>query len=346
MTHYTSLVTTAAHYDSEVNGFEDGQSGVSVTVNHPPLSGPRTSDTDFVEVIISQPVDTYFMRVLGFDLMTVQARAVAGLVRYNDACIITLDPNAEGAFTANGNPTLSADCGIMVNSTHPTAAMAVWGSGPSITASWIGVSGECSADPGAVTPSPETGVPPALDPLAYLQPLDPAAYPPGTRAGNVFSPGVYDSEIRIQSGDVPAVFLPGTYILRNGMKIQEGPVTGNDVTFYHTGEGNTISITSDANVTLSAPTSGPLEGILFFGDPNAPFDTIKIGRGHSNFEFRGALYFPNHQVDWGGNPTANSGWAMIVSRTFRIHGIPGVTNSLSLPPDGEGPNITKPTLVE
>ena len=159
----------------------------------------------------------------------------------------------------------------MVNSTHPTAAMAVWGSGPSITASWIGVSGECSADPGAVTPSPETGVPPALDPLAYLQPLDPSAYPPGTRAGNVFSPGVYDSEIRIQSGDVPAVFLPGTYILRDGMKIQEGPVTGNDVTFYHTGEGNTISITSDANVTLSAPTSGPLEGILFFGDPNAPF---------------------------------------------------------------------------
>src|SRR6185369_5317861 len=66
----TGTTTAAARNDTALNGFTNGSNGVTVTVNSPPASGSKTGNADFVEVIITHPQDTWFMRVLNFDSIT------------------------------------------------------------------------------------------------------------------------------------------------------------------------------------------------------------------------------------------------------------------------------------
>ena len=98
---------------ASLNGFTHGSNGVAVTVNSPPVKGAYASVTNYVEVIISQPMPLYFMRILGLSSALVSTRAVA-ISASSDYCITTLDPSASGAFS-NDNA-VSATCGIMVNS--------------------------------------------------------------------------------------------------------------------------------------------------------------------------------------------------------------------------------------
>ena len=53
-------VIPASKKDTALNGFADGSDNVSVDVNSPPLSGSKTGDTNFVEVVITHPQPTWF----------------------------------------------------------------------------------------------------------------------------------------------------------------------------------------------------------------------------------------------------------------------------------------------
>ena len=53
----------------------------------------------------------------------------------------------------------------------------------------------------------------------------------------------------------------------------DGIVTGDGVSFFITedsGQGDHINIAANADVTLSAPTDGDMEGVLFYQDRNSP----------------------------------------------------------------------------
>jgi hypothetical protein len=103
---------------------------------------------------------------------------------------------------------------------------------------------------------------------------------------------------------------------------------GTEVTFYNTVNAadtpayGAISITGASNTSLSAPTSGPLEGILFFQDRNLPpryvhtvNDTIS---GDRNTNFVGALYFPlTNQLNYTGGSLATA-YTVIVAYDLTI----------------------------
>ncbi len=97
-----SEVQQGAKNDAKLNGFDDADSDVQVTVNTPPLSGPRSGDSNFVEVIIREEIPTFFMRVIQRDSVVVRARSVAGLLPGADGCVQALNPTARGALTLNG----------------------------------------------------------------------------------------------------------------------------------------------------------------------------------------------------------------------------------------------------
>src|SRR5262249_11647384 len=67
-------------------------------------------------------------------------------------------------------------------------------------------------------------------------------------------------------------FLPGTYVLIGGGMSVSGQSTlnGTGVTFYDTATDNKsfgpISFSGGTTGSLSAPTSGPIKGMLFFQD--------------------------------------------------------------------------------
>jgi Flp pilus assembly protein TadG len=318
-------VVADALRDAKLNNFQNGTNSIKVTINNPPASGIYAGDPNAVEAIISQPVPTYFMRVLGFASVPVQARAVAHITPPPD-CIYILNPSASGALTVGGSgATLNAKCGIQVNSTS-SKAMNING-GACVTAAAIGIVGNYSAGGCPPTPTPVTGVVAATDPLEGL-----AAPTPGNcihtgiykiTSSLTLNQGTYCGGISITGAGTTVVFNPGVYILNGGgLAIgSNANVQGTDVTFYNTGTKKTyapFNVAGGDTTSLSAPNSGPYEGILFFNDRTITGKGSTI-TGSSNTVFQGTLYFPTTALAYGGGSTS-SAYNFIVADTLSVQG--------------------------
>src|SRR5437867_6191894 len=85
----------AANNAAVANGFTNGASGTTVAVRNPPTSGDYTTNSAYVEAIITQDRPTLFMGILGLSTGRVSARAVAG-VQDSTNCIYALSPTGTG----------------------------------------------------------------------------------------------------------------------------------------------------------------------------------------------------------------------------------------------------------
>jgi len=355
-----SGVTTAAQAALATNGFPGASTlltnqacptsvtGLTVTVNNPPQSGPHSGVTGYVEVCVAQLQPTFFMKVLGFNNSTVSARAVAGKGLNGSACLYTLDPNTVGieGININGSATLNApNCGIVDNGNFDTK-----GGAYTVTAATVSVAGvetgkdnvTCTSEP---TNCPVTGAPAASDPLSYLSP-PPVGAPVNFNSGNII-PGTYNG-ISL-SGNGTYTFPSGIYVLDGGSFTCNGTPTiqGTGVMFYFT-NGATWNCSGNDTVNLSAPTSGPYEGILLYQNPacNTSSCDPTIG-GNVGSSFQGALYFPKSQVVFFGNAGTSFGVALVVAGSVALSGNPlvNLTGTAGLPPGVNLP-IYNSTLVE
>lgn len=327
-------VTTAAAAVATLDGFTNGAKGVTVTVNNPPLSGAYAGNSGYVETIVQQAAPTYFMKVLGYNTVNVSARAVGGAIN-SPACVYALDPSGSGAFAVTGAPLVTSSCGILVDSSS-SSALTLIGSG-AIRAGSVGVAGNYTlTGSGQITPTPVTGVAPAPDPLAGLSP--PAVggctqtnyRVSGSTSPPPLSPGVYCNGISIRGGPT-VTFNSGTYVLLGGGLSVTGSSTlsGTGVTFYLTGNStypyNGISLSGNATSNFSAPTSGPLAGILFYQDRTVPVgSSASTITGNSSSSFDGTLYFPTTAVTYSGNSSA-SGYTILAAYDVAISGSTSTT---------------------
>ena len=258
-----------AKAEADRNNFGEND-GVTITVSIPPVSGPYTGVANHAEVLLEQTVPTYFAGVFGQNHATVRSRAVTGLIKWGDACVVALDPNRPAALFVTGSSTLSTECGIQVNSTANNALFLAGNTVCVDGTTMIGVTGGTFSAGGSpcISPTPITAAP-INDPLDYMHHYAPA--PGACGPANVdyynrlivssdgvvnLSPGTYcagtalgfktDPETGITRGGfipIPAIriqggvvnFAAGEYILLGGMSIT-GPavVRGTDVTFYNT----------------------------------------------------------------------------------------------------------------
>lgn len=318
-------VSSAALADSASNGFTNGTNGATVTVNNPPLAGQHIGDSHYVETVVAKSTNTFFAKAFGVKTVTLQARAVAHLGSGNN-CIFALDPTASGALTVDAFASISSQCGIVVESSSPSALSCSLLA--SISASSIGVVGGVQNFLCGINPSPVKGIgtPNPTDPLAYLakpaigsctftsqkvytSTTSPAAHP------STLNPGVYCGGINIQPG-ANVVFNPGVYILKSssgsnptgGLTVDIGAnittntsTSPNGVMFYNYGPVGAItfnftSFASNDQVSLSAPTSGAYEGLLFFQDPGNTNAAQIIGSSSYNTSLQGSYYFPKASV--------------------------------------------------
>jgi hypothetical protein len=319
---------TAARNDAALNAFTNGTNGATVTVNLPPSSGPYLANPKYLEVFVAKPVATTFMRILSFNSVTVTARAVGGATT-SPYCIVALDPAVAGALTLQGSATVSTpSCGVMVDSNN-SQAMTV-GNAACLTASRIDVVGNYTAGGCAPSPTPNTSADFIYDPFATLAaPAVGACQFNNTKVNktDTLNPGVYCGGIDIVSSGHTITFNPGTYILNGGgLKVTGGNILrGTGVTFYNTATAgqsySDISIQGNATLQLSAPTSGPMEGILFFQDRN--FATTSIAgdqiTGDSTSVMDGAIYVPAGKVTYTGNSSA-TGYTAIVAKNIVFTG--------------------------
>jgi hypothetical protein len=346
----------AAKADSATNGYTDGTSSVSVTINSPPSTGPNSGNSAFIEAIVSKPEPTYFLRVLGVSTITVSARAVA-TTGNGPNCIYVMDPSASAAMSTNGNVDIQSGCGLLVDSSASNG-MTVNGN-VTIKAPTIGVVGNYTSNGNvSITPTPKTGVIPASDPLAYVQAptVGSCGHTSFSLNGNIGSsnnyyqlyPGTYCGGISV-NGNSWLHFNPGTYVLAGGGLNINGNSTmnGTGITFYNTtgtGGYKGISLNGNSTSNFSAPTSGPLEGILFFQDRSIPTNGASSTiNGNAGTTFDGAIYFATTQVTYNGNSSVN-GYSILVADKVVINGNSTVGNNYSSLANGSP--IKGPVLAE
>ena len=329
-------VTAAARKDAGLNRFTHGSQGIDVTVNNPPVSGPRAGNSNFVEVIVSQPRNTWFLRALGIDSATPRARAVAGLAD-SEACVYVLNrdtSNPNNGFFANGTTSSTFSCGIYSNANFRATG------GGCVVAPSLSYSGTysnaSSADSNCGPVEPGHGVP-TVDPLANRYAL-PATSPCGfnnykkTSGAVTLVPGIYCGGIDIGGSVSSATFTPGNYVLvGGGLKIgSSANATGTGVTFFNTFPGtqtnkyNAVIINTSGKVTFSAPTSGSTKALLFYQDPRVSWaanngSTITAGSAST---FEGILYFPSTDLTYSGNSStsATGGYTLFVAYNLKIAG--------------------------
>ncbi len=119
-------------------------------------------------------------------------------------------------------------------------------------------------------------------------------------------------------------------------------MTANGVTFYST-DGD-ITFTGNTTLTISPSTSGPYQGISMFVSRSAPGGLLKLGQGGATLNFRGAFYAPTMDMRFAGTPQGTSPWAMLVADTIEFAGTSDL--NLAYPPQSEGPQIYRVTLVQ
>ena len=337
---------SAAKHDAALNGYTDGANQITVTVNNPPLSGRHSGDSSAVEVIVSRVQPTILLKFVNISTIKISARAVAieGNAPY---CITALNPTATDSISLFGAALLQT-CAIVDNSNASKAfgifGIALW------HASSIGIVGGYDFDllP-FVSPKPVTGIAPVKDPLAHLQApsigsCDHTNYSLGSIGIGTLYPGVYCGGITI-TGLAILHLQPGTYVIRGGglNVLGASVMTGTGVTFYLTGDSTYpyggVNIVGATVNSLVAPTSGTMEGILFFQDRNISATTAAANPntivGASLARYEGTFYFPTTKLNYTINASV-AAYTAIVADTINIHlaAVGAVNNDYSSLADG------------
>jgi len=315
----------------------------------PPMAPNIHSAVYYVSVRVTQRVPQLFSAVLGNTYGMVAARATGALTPAQ-ACIYVLDPVADGAYYQNGSTTVTSGCGIYVNS---SSSQAMTNSGNSIVnAPEYDIHGYYDWH-GTITPTPNTGIAPAPDPLAGLAPPPPCStlggcnaagcsagsttpYTVNTTGTQDVPPGVYCGGIWVKKGT--ANFTGGTYILVGGgigTQDTNSIVTGGGF-FYNTYDSNhayaPVNFNANSNVSLEAPTSGDFKAILVMQDRTCCSGTMPLEsfQGGPDAKFEGAIYMPKSEVQFAGNPTMTTAkYTIIVVRRLDVLGTSNIANDYS-----------------
>lgn len=241
------------------------------------------------------PMQTSLAGVIGLDALDLEQTATAG--RRGAPCVMALAAGDIEAARMEGNADLRAyDCGLQVNATSDEALQV--DSSATLMAAGICVTGKSQlADPDRVAPEPTDNCPPLPDPLAHLE--MPAASSCAPRplldvplVIKVITPGTYCGGLEIKNRAI-VHFSPGVYVFRDGpLKVSGGAtIRGSGVSFLFTGEDAVLELQSGAQIELTAPTDGTMQGMLVFQDPR--YGGEHVWDSERPAKLVGTIYLPN-----------------------------------------------------
>jgi hypothetical protein len=328
-TPYNNVVTACLY--GEANGFGGTHANTNLYVASGTGAPPTVSGISPAFYTTAVAVTQYyglFSSIKGYAKMTVAARATAAISEtVPSQCLYVLDTTAQNALVVNNGATVTANCGMSVNSNN-SDAVTVQGATLKPSAMTI-VGGDVVNNGGVLSPSPVTGAAAVADPFANLPaPSGGAcAYTGYTSAsGSVtMNPGVYCNGISIGNG-ATVTWNPGTYYIEGGtLSLQGGTTnTGSGVFFYLTGNSTYpyggVNIANGVNVTFSAETSGTYQGVLFYQDRSITSTTGAVFAGGASMSLSGTLYFPTTNVNYSNGTTATSTNTAIVADTISFAG--------------------------
>lgn len=280
-----------------------------------------------VEVVVSQDRNAYFSQAVLGSLSKLSARAVARVMGSGKVCVIALTANASAAVKLKQEGRIEAPtCSVNSNSTSSTGIDVR--DDANITAELICSAGGADGSATAYTPSATTDCPEIPDPLIGRAPppVGGCDYDdfslvnePGDPMRTIY-PGVYCGGLSISGG---RVFMePGIYVIKDGGMLigSAAAVYGLYVGFYLTGDDATFLFESDTFVELMAPKEGPMAGILFFEDRNAPQGRMHAITSNRAQVLLGTLYIPRGElvIDANDRVAQNSAWTAVIARRLSV----------------------------
>jgi hypothetical protein len=109
------------------------------------------------------------------------------------------------------------------------------------------------------------------------------------------------------------VLSPGLFVLDQGMS--SGTVTGTGVTIYNAGTGG-LTFNGNVDVVLSAPTTGPTAGMVYYQPPSNPGSFTKNGAA-GTVDLTGGFYAPAADFTFNGNLPSIT---LLVAKSIRMNG--------------------------
>lgn len=294
-------------------------------LNNIAINATLLDSNSAVQVTITADYQPSLLKLFSSQHVTLAAKAVGRSKGY-PICALALDPSVFGIATLwlQASAKMSAQfCAVQSNSTDPIGLTAANNS--SLTAGTICSSGGFFGPRANFSPTPLTDCPAVPDPLASrpapsVGPCDQnnLVINSGT---TVLLPGVYCGGLHVTGGAI-VTLAPGVYIM------QAGPLTvdlnstlnGQGVGVYFTGGGATIQFAAASTINLTAPTSGPMAGLLFFEDRAAKKYQVHRLTSDNAAVLLGTIYLPQGQliVDANSPVAHNSAFTIIVARRLML----------------------------
>ena len=341
---YDDQVDAAALREAINNGYNPDVPGeLNITVSF------EDGET-VVDGTLEQEAGIFFSSMIGRENVYLSTAAASAVIDFNgDFCMLSLDEEADGAITTSGSVDIdSVGCGMAINSDSPEA-LSINGNvdidigDVSIVGDYEVTGGSADFDYNSMT----TGSAPHTDPYADLEvpnfggcsaaaSRNPVSYNGSAHIG----PGVYCGGLDF-GGNGTVELDPGVYIIDGGdFELSGGgELIAEGVTIILTNSGNgdwgNFNVTGNKEITITAPAAGEdFEGVALFQDRDAPACNNCSNRllGTSALILEGAAYFPNRELELGGDSDVaavsnENACTLLIAKTITLHGNPTLGNN-------------------
>jgi Flp pilus assembly protein TadG len=283
---------------------------------------------DSVKVQIEEDVQPILSGMFNNKQTHITVKAVAKMYSGPPLCVLGLDPAASGTIQLRQMAIMTAtNCAIASNSTSAggltSVDMAVLVALNSCSSGGIARSSVANFIPRPFTDCPSTPDPFASRPAPTAGPCRSVntVMSGGTTA--TLNPGTYCGGLTLTLA-AQVKLNPGVYIIKDGPLAVNGGATvqGKNVSFYLTGSGATISWDATSHISLTAPNSGELAGILIYEDPSSvPLRQHTILSNDARM-LLGTIYLPQGKLVIASSSIVAdlSAYTVIVARMLGIEG--------------------------
>jgi hypothetical protein len=332
------------------NGYaNDGEKSV-VDVNIPPVDGPYQGNGQYIQIVITSHINTFFGSVINIRNMTNTVETIArakpltkGPIM-NGYAVVSLAPNSncmnDKAFWLHGQASLALQGGgLFVNSREHTCAFLQQGSGSLVVMDQSPVDivggasiqkldlikrltyaafdnrGEPNWDLGRPF-LPNTGASPLSYPPPFVLPKvgcgsDEAKI---SDNGSTMSPGNWDDDF---PPDGVTDLESGVYCIGGDFRVNgHNTLRGDNVVFVI--KHGSVHFNGGATLQLSAPASGDLQGLLIY----LPIDnhSVVVLNGNAQSEITGTILAPGSLIRFTGNDSTYGFHSQIIGYTIEADG--------------------------
>ncbi|MEA3035759.1 MAG: hypothetical protein QOH04_1524 [Sphingomonadales bacterium] len=334
----------AVHHDLDQNYFPILTQAESVTV------GPSGGYQQTVRVQLTTAKKLPFFSLFTHSTTTITGDATAALVQTGNFCMLSLYNGTDPGIDVNGTADVTLGCGMAANSTGPQGVTA--GGNSTITASPImavgGLDGTSNnfVAPTKLQPHSQAQADPFL---SVPNPTPPSPCTPGgALTGGTYATGTYCfASVGIQPSNA-ATFGDGSVIYVNGGDVDiKGDFTALNSTLVMTGtngQAGNFTMNSQANLKMTAPTSGTYKGLIIYRDRRASNVGIKINGGAAS-QFSGAIYMPSTDMEFTGNSGMNVQCLQMVGQKLIFRGTAQLNNSCNVAGQTNGFQLTYVKLI-